>query len=154
MKGKEANNEKKYEVLGGVLDELFTRSAKLFDIEVSDMFSNSKKYDIVRAQWLFWYAMRYLTHDTCRKIAEYTNARFPHCNFSQNTVVYATNNVVQNINSDTIWKKRWFILRGIIDEYREKIISKENEEQSKKKKVVVIVHPPQDVEVELKIGKR
>lgn len=153
MKENANNKVNKYEMLGEVLDELFTKSAKLFDIEVSDMFSNSKKYDIVRAQWLFWYAVRYLTHDTCRKIAEYTNARFPNCNFSQNTVVYATNNAAQNISSDAMWKKRWSILRGIIDEHQKKTIG-EDEERYKKKKVVLVVRRPADVDVELKFEER
>lgn len=90
--------------------------ASLCDISVEDMMSNMKSNYCSQARWLHWYALRYMTNETYEKISARTV--YNGHKFTLRGVALGIEKMGKMIDANTVWKKRWTILKRIIKMYR------------------------------------
>lgn len=86
--------------------------ATLCGITVKEMFSSSDVVFFAHSRWLYWYAYRYITNESYDKIAR-QDFHYGH-KFSQRTIQNGVNKMAMMIEEDTLWKKRWTIIKRII----------------------------------------
>lgn len=122
-----------------IREHLASFVASLCDIDVDDMLKNNTQNDTMRARWLYWYAYRYMTNESYRMIAE--RMQKLGCNYTLQGVTSSVNKMGNLISSNTIWTKRWIILK--------RIIKARNSEQDEIADVVI--HAPKELEGKIKI---
>lgn len=113
--------------------------ASLCDVPVVSMLFDTTRIDYVRARWLYWYAYRYMTDESLERIGKLHNT----VEFSGCAVGRAISKMAMLIGGDTIWTKRWIILKRFI-----KAILKN--EDAINNTVTVKVAAPKGINVELK----
>jgi len=64
------------------------------------------------ARWLFWYAYRHMTNDTFEHLSQITD-RYGR-KFAHQSINSAVNKMSVLIADNTIWTKRWVVIRRII----------------------------------------
>ena len=95
---------------------LAEKTCELCNVTIEEMFtdtSHSKEYS-AHARWLFWYAYRYITGESCKKIAQSTF--FGTRKYSASTVIAALNTIGIKMATEPIWHKRWKLLKQEIKE--------------------------------------
>ena len=90
--------------------------ASLCDVALSDMMSFTDTSDVAMARWLYWYASRYMTHDTYDRIAR--RMTLDGCTFTARAVGTGINKMSMLIERDVMWQSRWTMVRDIIRTYR------------------------------------
>lgn len=125
-----------------IQDYLADCVAAICGIDKSDMMTNVSKMSVVHSRWLFWYAYRYMSNEPFIRIAEITH-RYGR-RFTEQSISCSVNKMGNMIANETIWTKRWVIIRRII-KIREEIPSNGQET------IMVTVHHPKNVEVKLKM---
>lgn len=127
-------------------DYLATFVAKICKVSNKEMFSETKNLDIVRARWLYWYAYRYMTDATYETIALHNN-----CKENKKFTRVAVNQGVSRMallisEEDTIWAKRWNIIRRVI-----KAMLKQNDAKEFAPQTILLkVTHPKGVTLEIK----
>ncbi len=107
--------EKETETNLNFLDEhtkmLAEKTSQLCNVTIEEMFGkkSSQKEDCAHARWLFWYAYRYITGESCRKISQSTF--FGIHKYGASTVVQGLNKIGIKMASEPIWHKRWKLLK-------------------------------------------
>lgn len=115
--------------------------ASICDVDKLDMMTNVSNLNTIHSRWLFWYAYRYMTKDSFSHISHIT-LRYGK-KFTEQSVSSSVNKMGNMIDNDTIWAKRWAIIKRII-KLRDSTLSDENQN------AVVIVQYPKNVEIKLK----
>ncbi len=86
--------------------------ASLCEVDVNTMMSNTKSGQESQARWLFWLACRYMTNEPFSSIAKQTQNYGWH--FSTSAITNACTKMSALISQNTVWTKRWAMLRRII----------------------------------------
>lgn len=115
--------------------------ASICDVDKLDMMTNVSNLNTIHSRWLFWYAYRYMTKDSFSHISHIT-LRYGK-KFTEQSVSSSVNKMGNMIDNDTIWTKRWTIIKRII-KLRDSTLSDENQN------AVVIVQYPKNVEIKLR----
>lgn len=115
--------------------------ASICDVDKLDMMTNVSNLNTIHSRWLFWYAYRYMTKDSFSNISHIT-LRYGK-KFTEQSVSSSVNKMGNMIDNDTIWAKRWAIIKRII-KLRDSTLSDENQN------AVVIVQYPKNVEIKLR----
>lgn len=115
--------------------------ASICDVDKLDMMTNVSNLNTIHSRWLFWYAYRYMTKDSFSHISHIT-LRYGK-KFTEQNVSSSVNKMGNMIDNDTIWAKRWAIIKRII-KLRDSTLSDENQN------AVVIVQYPKNVEIKLR----
>lgn len=115
--------------------------ASICDVDKLDMMTNVSNLNTIHSRWLFWYAYRYMTKDSFSHISHIT-LRYGK-KFTEQSVSSSVIKMGNMIDNDTIWAKRWAIIKRII-KLRDSTLSDENQN------AVVIVQYPKNVEIKLK----
>lgn len=95
--------------------------ASICGVDVKNMFSDCHNLEVSHARWLFWYAYRYTTNETYEKIGKLSTN---YCGkyFSKAAVALSVKKMDELIEQQSIWKKRWFVIKQIIKEYNGLVI--------------------------------
>ena len=115
--------------------------ASICDVDKLDMMTNVSNLNTIHSRWLFWYAYRYMTKDSFSHISHIT-LRYGK-KFTEQSVSSSVNKMGNMIDNDTIWAKRWAIIKRII-KLRDSTLSDENQN------AVVIVQYPKNIEIKLR----
>lgn len=87
--------------------------AELCDVSVEEMMKDTKHMYNTQARWLVWYALRYMTNDSYQSIARSTaRGRM----FTIGCICADISKMSNLISANTVWTKRWTILKRIIKE--------------------------------------
>lgn len=86
--------------------------ASLCDVDVADMLSVSNDRYISMSRALYWYALRYYTHDSYQRISERTKID-GHC-FNKDGIGIAITKISSVLETDALWRKRWIMIRRMI----------------------------------------
>lgn len=127
-----------------IQDYLVDCVASLCNVDKCDMMTNVSTLNILHSRWLFWYAYRYMTNEPFVRIKEITQ-RYGRT-FTEQSISNSVNKMGTMIASETIWTKRWVIIRRII-----KLRDETNKDNESQKTISVVVHHPKNVEVKLKM---
>lgn len=95
-----------------VQDYLADIVSSLCDIDTTEMMTKEDRLHCNHARWLYWYAYRYMTNDTFEHIEQITK-RYGR-RYSLQGISAAVNKMSNLIASNTIWTKRWIIIKRII----------------------------------------
>lgn len=76
--------------------------------------SRSSNHPMVYARWLYWYAYKRLTQDSCNEISLKTQ-HFGR-RFSPTAISFGVSKIMLMISENKLWCKRWSILRRVIEE--------------------------------------
>lgn len=116
-------------------------TASLCDVDVACLFGDTHKIDHNKARWLYWYALRYMTGESFESIGLKNQQR----QFSDTCVSQSVTKMSMMIAENSIWAKRWSVLKRII-----KMMVKVDEQEQElfPKKIKVRVTAPKGVEVE------
>lgn len=95
-----------------IQDYLADLVASLCDLTVSDMMVKDERLHCNHARWLFWYAYRHMTNDTFEHLSQITE-RYGR-KYSFQGINLAVNKMSMLIADNTIWTKRWTILKQLI----------------------------------------
>lgn len=87
--------------------------AALCNITTEEMFSPTEKAFFSHARWLYWYAYRHLTKEPYERIAKKTEQLFGR-KFTTMCVASAVNKMMLMIESEPVWKKRWYAVKRIL----------------------------------------
>lgn len=132
---------KKHEIR--IQDYLLDLVASLCNVDKSKVITETKDVSTIHARWFFWYAYRYMTNEPFVKIAEFT-LRYGR-RFTEQSISNSVNKMARMVTKETLWAKRWVIIRRII-KLRDEVPNGMVEEP-----IRVVVHHPKNVEVKLKI---
>ena len=115
--------------------------AALCNVEKERMFSDCKDLDVAQARGLFFYAYRYMTGETYRKIGELSKDVYGKA-FTKVGVAESVNKTYTLIEQQPIWRKRWTIVKRIIKQTNTLV------EDEAKEPIKIII--PKNANVELK----
>lgn len=96
-----------------IMEYLADTIASLCNIERKDMLKSGSEAHFAQPRWMFWYAYKYMTGETLEKISEMTERCGGH-RFTPSGIGHCVNKMSQMINTETIWNKRWSIIKRII----------------------------------------
>lgn len=117
--------------------------ASLCNVDCDMMLTDTSKVYIAQSRWLYWFAYRYMTDETYKKIALHT--KDDGYEFTLRAVAKGITKMSEMVESG-IWKKRWVILKRIIKMFGETSVESSVKE---KKTIRMVVYKPADVEVKI-----
>lgn len=125
--------------------------SELCKVDEKEMMTDRKNQYNIQARWLYWYALRYMTNESYSSISNSTKYDR---HFTVACVCYSIKKMSDLISANTIWTKRWTILKRIIKESAdantfEKAFDKELSSNNQKEITIKITHP-KGVKIELK----
>lgn len=88
--------------------------ANLCGVDSADIISITDAPHIFQARWLYWYALRYMTHDTYERISDIT--KIDGHRFTLRTVAKGVEQMDNLIEVDSIWRVRWKKTKDFIRE--------------------------------------
>lgn len=86
--------------------------AAVCEVDTAEMLNDTKHLKNSHARWLFWYAYRYVTNEGYDSIANKTAKKRK---FTASSVGYCITNMSMMVDSEPIWKKRWIIIKRVIN---------------------------------------
>lgn len=93
-------------------DMLASFVSAICDVDYADMLSASNATHIAQARWLYWMALRYMTHDTYQRISERT--QFDGHKFAPEGIGVGITKITNIIEEDETWKRRWLTTKRMI----------------------------------------
>lgn len=93
-------------------DMLQSFVAWICNVDVADMLSQSMRTELVRARYLYWYALRTMTGETYQTLSERTV--FDGFIFSKNGIRQGCELMGELIETENIWKNRWIRVRRLL----------------------------------------
>lgn len=87
--------------------------AAICDVDYADLFAENKRQTTTHARWLYWYALRYMTHETYERISVRTY--FDGCKFTSQNVGIGISKMMRMIGQEPEWRKRWKLVKHLID---------------------------------------
>ncbi len=79
--------------------------SSLCEVDKGAILSTCAKWHIVQARWFYWYAIRYIRHDTFVLMAE----RMP--NYTKDGIRKGVEKMARMVAKDATWRRRWYDLR-------------------------------------------
>lgn len=125
-----------------IQDYLVDCVAATCGVDKNDMMTNVSDINTIHSRWLFWYAYRYMTKESFVRISKITQ-RYGR-KFTEQSISNSVNKMGNMIANETIWTKRWVIIRRIIK------LRDETAKNDLQDVVKVVVHHPKNVEIKLK----
>lgn len=123
--------------------------SSLCDIDCDKMMGGSTTYYSAQCRWLYWYTYRYMTNEPYNKMSKRLG-KHGH-EYTPSAITIGVNRMAQMVESDTVWKKRWIILKRIIKAYDEtNVTSVRSNEEPVRVKVVITKPRNVDIKVEFK----
>ena len=116
-------------------------TASLCGISKDDMLTDTRHIDVIRARWLYWYAYRYMFDVSYESIAKQSSNRL----FTTPCVGQAIAKMSLLVDTNTIWNKRWTILKSII-----KIMLNGTDNAHEQQPTTITLKVPKNINVELK----
>lgn len=95
-----------------IQDYLAEMVAALCDLDAAEMMTKEDRIHCNHARWLFWYAYRHMTNDTFEHMSQITE-RYGR-KYTMQGINAAVNKMSALIIDNTIWTKRWTVLKRII----------------------------------------
>ena len=86
--------------------------ASLCGVSAKEMMSNTNATYLTRPRWLFWYAYRYMTGDSYRKMSNALKVGSKE--FSEKGIQGGIEKMSAMINEDSVWNRRWAVVKRII----------------------------------------
>jgi len=133
-----------------ILSRLADIVASMCDVNKEDLLEKKKlSLHVSQSRWLYWYTYRQMTHEPYNKMAERLGKSG--YGFHPMSIQVAVNKMSMLISGDTIWKKRWIMLKRIIRIYNdatETAIEIPNDEQQT---VKVIIQKPKNIKIDIVI---
>lgn len=87
--------------------------ASLCGVSYREVMEDTTKVKSKHARWLYWYAYKMMTNESCEAISRLSrNYRY----FHTSTVTTAIAKMSMMISEEPIWKKRWSIIKRVINE--------------------------------------
>lgn len=127
-----------------ISDNLEFIVSTLCDVDVKEMMTDTKKVYNVQARWLYWYAQRYMTNESYASISRRT---IYERKFTVAAICFAINRMSDLISANTIWTKRWVILKRII---KESLYVNSLDDEIIKRDIKIKITHPRGVNIELK----
>lgn len=126
-------------------DYLAETVASLCNVDKSAMLGESDKTYLSQARWLFWYSYRYMTGETFEKISILTaddesGAR----KFTTTAIGAGCNKMSALIATDSLWRKRWEVVKKIIKLRENPLAPKEDN--------TIVINVPKDLRDKIKIA--
>jgi hypothetical protein len=120
--------------------------ASLCDVSVSDLLNDEKKLYSSQCRWLYWYAYRYMTNEPYAKMADRLaiNGR----KFTLQAINNGVNKMMQMAEEDTVWKKRWIMVKRIIKVYNDTTMTT-MPQYTEPASVKVVIKKPSNVDVKV-----
>lgn len=87
--------------------------AEVCNVTIDGMFKQGQLAHNAHARWLYWYAQRRMTNGSYEEIARQSNL-FGH-KFTSRAIQSATVKMASMIDKELIWRKRWTIIKNIIN---------------------------------------
>ena len=104
---------------GDVFEYLLQMVASLCNVSCDDIKHDKRHFVyIAQSRWFFWYAYRYMTGEPYMKISSRFNEKYG-TNFHYVTVTKACTKMMNLISEDGIWRKRWILIKRIINTYND-----------------------------------
>lgn len=127
--------------------------ANLCGIDSADILSVTDAPHIFQARWLYWYAMRYMTHDTYDRLSEIT--KIDGHRFGLRCIAKGVAQINELIESDSTWRIRWKKVKDFIKEMQ-RDDERENELLTQKHKIVINVpyEIKNNIEIEIRTEKK
>lgn len=122
--------------------------ASICDVDVDRMMNDGGDNARYTAQcrWLFWLSYRYLTSEPYGKMAERLGKYGK--KFTTSGINFGVNKMSQMVDEDTVWKKRWIMVKRIVRIYNESTnIPLQTERQ--RDSIKIVIHKPADVDVKV-----
>lgn len=141
---------RKYEY--DIQDYLLHFVASICDVDAQDIFSVHDKIYISQVRWFFWHAYRYMTNETYEKISVITKKRFGY-EVTPSGIGISINKMAGLISSESLWTKRWIVVRRIIKMHNETDISANKTDEAHRQLVKMIVTHPSNVELKIETKK-
>lgn len=114
--------------------------ASVCNVEPIDLLIVSDKTYVSQSRWLLWYAIRYMTHESYERIGIKTSVEGHQ--FKTRSVAAGIEKMAHIIETETIWQKRWSIIKKIIKIWKHKDDTPNNE---------IIVNIPNNMDVKIKV---
>ena len=125
-----------------IQDYLIDCVAATCNVDKLDMMTNVSNLTLIHSRWLFWYAYRYMTNEPFVRISDVT-LRYGK-KFTEQSISNSVNKMGNMIANETIWTKRWLIIKRIIR------LRNETAKNNLQETIKVVVHHPKNVEIKLK----
>lgn len=113
--------------------------ARICNVDKNAMFSDFDKVHTAHARWLFWYAVKYMTNVSCRRVAEQTSIYGKR--YTEQGIARAVGKMGSMIENEPMWKRRWSVIKRIIK------LQYDNEEQDE----TIIIQIPKSIKNKIKI---
>lgn len=134
-----------------LLKHIGVLSANQCNIEFDEILETTRMEHIVKCRWLWWFAYRYLTNSSYRKIA--SDFHKSGIKFTPAAIAIGTYKMTRLISDEPIWGKRWKNLKCLVKQYN-KDEDYVDETLAKKTINIVITKPKNiDINIEYKEGK-
>lgn len=130
---------------GRIKQYLVNLVGSLCDIPVDEMMSNTKDIDVVHARWFYWSAYRYMTYESFEKMSYDSNVWHY---FAPSTIVSGVAKMGVMVQQDSLWAKRWQIIKGMIKILRD--TKGGSQKELFPQTIKVTVTHPREVEINLK----
>lgn len=112
--------------------------ASVCDVDKEEMLSGNRDIHNTHARYLYWYALKYLTHDSNLVIGE---TSIPNKIYTTDCVRKGINYVIKLIDYHPQWAKRWRAVKRVVSTIKNETIEKKNK---------IIISVPEGIEVEIK----
>ena len=132
-----------------IKDYLAEVVSSMCDIDTIGMMTRKDSIQHVHARWLFWYAYRYMTNDTYEHIAQTTQT--DGVKFSTQCVIASVNKMSEMVINNTIWTKRWTVVKRII-KMRDQTIEFSFERDKKLPTDKIVVTIPKELQGKIQIN--
>lgn len=123
---------------GAEIQLLANTVAAVCDVNIDEMLSDNGKIHNTHARYLYWYSIRYLTHDSNTVIAK---TSIPNKTYAADSVRKGINYVIKLIDYHPQWAKRWRAVKRVVSTIKNETIEKKNK---------IIISVPEGIEVEIK----
>ena len=86
--------------------------ASICDVDVADMLASTDKMHVSQSRWLYWYAYRYMSHETYERISART--AIDGCRFTKDGIRKGIEKMNELINTENVWMGRWMAIKRMI----------------------------------------
>ena len=111
--------------------------ASLCGISTMELLQDTTRVPIKHARWLYWYAYKQMTKESCKSISKMSD-KYKH--FHTSSITSGITQMSMMISREPIWAKRWDIIKRVIKSINE----------VKDKDLTIKIRHPQGIKVELK----
>ena len=123
---------------GSNIQLLANTVAAVCDVNIDEMLSDDGKIHNTHARYLYWYAIRYLTHDSNTVIAK---TSIPNKTYASDSVRKGISYIIKLIDIQPQWAKRWRAVKRVVSVIKNETIEKKNK---------IIISVTDGIEVEIK----